>query len=347
MLLYSVKCFARMEVIKKEYLAKRIQPLGAGTYEDLLVFPSHFEIETINACNARCPMCTIDDWNKDEKLMSDELFEKIIAEISEHKSIVKRVNLYRDGEPLLDRKLPSRVLRCKELGIPNVSISTNVSLLDETNAELLLKAGIDMITLSIDSLNSEIYSSIRRGLHFETVIENAKSLLRLRNSLKSDCQIWIRMIRQEANEGEFPQYKEFWESTGLLDHTKDRVYFHNIFDWGGQLDGFKAISENTEQFLPCVALWSLMPIFANGDVPMCNVDYNCSHKIGSIRESSIKSVWQNVQLDLIRRKHLNGEKSCIDMCKTCNVWEEVTQRNGTPSVSSTYARLMKATSTST
>ena len=35
---------------------------------------------------------------------------------------------------------------------------------------------------------------------------------------------------------------------------------------------------------------TLMPIFANGDVPMCNVDYGCNHKIGNIFNSSIKEI---------------------------------------------------------
>jgi len=43
----------------KDYLHTRISP--QESYEDLLAFPRYFEIETVNACNARCTMCTIDD----------------------------------------------------------------------------------------------------------------------------------------------------------------------------------------------------------------------------------------------------------------------------------------------
>ena len=88
------------------------------------------------------------------------------------------------------------------------------------------------------------------------------------------------MIRQESNIDEFESYKNFWESTGLL-NSNDRVYYHNIFNWGGQLDEYSSISHNTEKHLPCVSLWSLMPIFANGDVPMCNVDFNANKKMGT------------------------------------------------------------------
>ena len=103
--------------IKKEYLTKELI-LKNNTYEELLAFPIHFEIETINACNARCPMCTIDEWNKDEKMMSDELFKKIVEEIAQHKDTVKRVNLYRDGEPLLDKSCRTELLCAKNWVYP-------------------------------------------------------------------------------------------------------------------------------------------------------------------------------------------------------------------------------------
>ena len=331
-----------LEDIKREYLVERIKPVPPG-YQSLIEFPSHFEIETINACNARCPMCTIDEWDKEQKMMSDDLFLKIITEIAEYRSFVKRVNLYRDGEPLLDKKLPDRIKLCKSLGIPNVSISTNVSLLDEHLGSNLLDAGLDMITLSIDSLNKEAYESVRRGLNFEKVMENALSFLRLRNEKNSTCEVWIRMIRQEVNKDEFHSYKEFWSNTGLLRKDQDRVYYHNIFNWGGQLDQFGAVSENTEKHLPCVSLWSLMPIFANGDVPMCNIDFSCNHKMGNVNDHSIREIWQSQALAQIRIDHMNGSKSNYDMCRDCNVWEEVPQRDGTRTVSSQYANILTPT----
>ena len=80
----------------------------------------------------------------------------------------------------MDRKLPERVEYLKKLGIPNVSISTNVSLLTEKKAREILKAGMNMVTLSIDSLNKEVYESIRRGLVFEKCIENAINFIKIR-----------------------------------------------------------------------------------------------------------------------------------------------------------------------
>jgi MoaA/NifB/PqqE/SkfB family radical SAM enzyme len=115
-----------------EYLQRRINP--QESYDDLLSFPRFIEIETVNACNARCPMCTIADWQRKSPTMKDDLFRRIADEIIEHRDEVIRVSLYRDGEPLLDKKLPDRIAYLKDGGINATSISTNVSLLNEERA---------------------------------------------------------------------------------------------------------------------------------------------------------------------------------------------------------------------
>ena len=92
----------------QKYLIKRISP--EKKISNLLEFPSYIEIETVNACNARCPMCTINDWERNYPIMKDDVFNKISDELIENKNYLKRVSLYRDGEPLIDKKLAKRIL---------------------------------------------------------------------------------------------------------------------------------------------------------------------------------------------------------------------------------------------
>ena len=302
----------------KDYLLKRIDE--SGSYENLFDFPSYIEIETVNACNARCPMCTINDWDRNYPVMRDNVFEKIAQEIIENKDKVKRVSLYRDGEPLIDKKLLQRINRFFEAGIKNTSIATNVSLLNEKKSKEILEAGLGLIIMSIDSLNKEVFESIRVRLKFEEVIANAKRFLELRDKINPNCRVWIRMIRQESNMNEWDDYYKFWEP---LVSGKDRVYYHNIFNWGGQLDNFKAVEKSYEPNLPCVALWSLMVFFANGDVPLCNVDYNNKYPTGNVMNSSIKEIWKSKVINDRRKLHMTSQKSEISLCKNCNVWDEV------------------------
>ena len=91
----------------ENYLIRRID--SNSTYNQLLDYPKYIEIETVNACNARCPMCTINDWERNYPVMKDDVWNKVSEDIIEHKKLLKRVSLYRDGEPLIDKKMPKRI----------------------------------------------------------------------------------------------------------------------------------------------------------------------------------------------------------------------------------------------
>ncbi|MBI1774201.1 MAG: radical SAM protein [Proteobacteria bacterium] len=307
-----------MDDAKKEYLRRRIAP--EASYEDLLAFPRHFEIETVNACNARCPMCTIVDWTRHTPTMKDALFDKIVSEITPFAPKLKRVSLYRDGEPLLDKKLPDRIARLKAIGVSNTDISTNVSLLDDKRSRALLKAGLDQVILSIDSMKKDVFEAIRVRLNFEEVVENAKTFIRLRDEIRPQTRIRVRMVRQETNETEWPAYEAYWRP--LLKQPDDRVDFHNIHNWGSQLKDFKAVAESFQEHVPCVALWSLMVIFANGEVPLCNVDYGNKYPTGNVATTPLLDVWRSKIMNERRRLHLNGQRNEIRLCQGCNVWDE-------------------------
>ena len=302
----------------KNYLTRRID--NNDKFENLLEFPKYIEIETVNACNARCPMCTINDWERNYHVMRDDVFNKISDEIIDNKEFVKRVSLYRDGEPLIDKKMPQRINKFFENGIKNTSIATNVSLLSEKKSREILEAGLGMIIFSIDSLQKDVFEKIRVRLKFEQVRENAIKFLELRDKINPNCRVWIRMIRQESNKDEFDNYYKFWKKYAS---KVDRIYYHNIFNWGGQLDNYKSIEKSYEPNLPCVALWSLMVLFANGDVPLCNVDYNNKYPTGNVMKSSIRELWKSKILNQRRKLHLTDNKKHISICENCNVWDEV------------------------
>ena len=71
----------------ESYLNRRID--GEVPFKKLLEFPKYIEIETVNACNARCPMCTINDWERNYPVMRDDVFKKISEDIIENKKFVK------------------------------------------------------------------------------------------------------------------------------------------------------------------------------------------------------------------------------------------------------------------
>lgn len=302
-----------------DYLVRRAEA-GVGLAK-LTEFPRYFEIETVNACQAKCPMCTIADWNRKDGVMADDLFEKIAAEIEQHSDEIKKVRLYRDGEPLLDKKLATRIARMKRAGVKDVGISTNAELLTQDIAAAILNAGLDEIILSIDSVHKETYDAIRVGLNFDRVLTRAQAFFHVRNYWGSPCRIRVRMIRQESNakEWESGEFNAFWRG---LATGNDTIECRDIHNWGGALADWKPVNGGADTSRPCVALWSLMTVFADGSVPLCNVDYNNRFPIGNVRDSSIAELWQSHEQNRRRDLHMSGNRSMIAPCAKCTVWSE-------------------------
>lgn len=193
-----------LNVINKKLTLKEI--------DEALYFPKYFQIETTNLCNSRCPFCPNSEIDKSIPYMSDELFKKILKELSEYSGWIKSICPQRMGEPLLDKKIAYRIKALKDINMKFVSMSTNAALLNEQKATEILKAGIDELMISIDSVEKSKYIKQRVGLDFDTVIKNIRIFFKLRDELKPDTIIRVRGIyfANETTELEFEKWNLFW-----------------------------------------------------------------------------------------------------------------------------------------
>ena len=106
----------------KEFL----QRLDVKDISQTYIFPKYFEIETVNACNARCIMCSIDEWTgNDSQMMSGKLFDKFVEEVANYSDWIEIICLNRDGEPTLDKNIAQKVKKLKDVGIKLVRFVSN------------------------------------------------------------------------------------------------------------------------------------------------------------------------------------------------------------------------------
>jgi len=105
------------------------------------------EIETCPICNRRCSFCPITYDKNPPEIMSEELFNKIVAELKKLK-FKGEIYLSSYGEPLLDKRLARFAKKIKvELG-SKIIINTNGDFLTEEKFRELVLAGIDTINVS-------------------------------------------------------------------------------------------------------------------------------------------------------------------------------------------------------
>lgn len=121
-------------------------------------------ISVTDRCNFRCRYCMPKEiFNRDYQFLARDL-------LLSFEEIERLVNVFADagvnkiritgGEPLLRRNIEDLIAKIKGVdGIEDVTLTTNASLL-ERKAQALADAGLDRITISLDSLDDEVFKAM-------------------------------------------------------------------------------------------------------------------------------------------------------------------------------------------
>ncbi|HCG36889.1 MAG: GTP 3',8-cyclase MoaA [Holophagaceae bacterium] len=120
-------------------------------------------VSVIDRCNLRCTYCMpADVFNKNYTyLKSNEIltFDEIQQVVQSAMQVGVRKIRLTGGEPLLRPNLSELVKKIKSVGIDEIALTTNGLLLDE-HAETLYDAGLDRVTISLDTLSPSIFQKM-------------------------------------------------------------------------------------------------------------------------------------------------------------------------------------------
>ncbi|MCT4507624.1 MAG: GTP 3',8-cyclase MoaA [Tepidibacter sp.] len=167
----------------------------------------YLRVSITDRCNLRCIYCMPKDGI--ELIKHDEIltFEELIRIIKSASELgISKIRIT-GGEPLARKGITQFIRKIKSIkGIEEVSITTNGILLEE-NIDDLIKAGLDRINVSIDSLNEDIYSKITRSKGLDKVLRGINVALD-----KGIKKVKINtVIAKEINYSEIMDFAELTE----------------------------------------------------------------------------------------------------------------------------------------
>ncbi|MHA1567946.1 MAG: radical SAM/SPASM domain-containing protein [Alphaproteobacteria bacterium] len=285
-------------------------------------FAQAIHLEVTNACNLKCVMCPRTTMDRAVGSMPRDLFEKIVAELAEHKKWIESVALMGLGEPFLHKNLFAFAALARQAGLRNLYTSTNATLLsDEIVARLLEEKPFDFLILSVDGVNKETYEAVRPGEPYETVEANVERLLtakRQRGAKRPAVELQILLMRQTEDEVE-----DFCERWAPLLSANDRILIKEADTFGGQVDDLRVTEhqrrEPVDRFA-CRQLWKDLSIGWDGLVTVCCKDVLYKLALGNARTDRLVDLWQSKRWNGIRRLHLDGKWDWLDPCINCREW---------------------------
>ena len=204
------------------------------SYADAPDFPQIVGIETTAHCNASCVFCPLHGSKSDmvlpKGLMSMRVFEKIVRELSAHRDRIDVIFLNVRGEPLLDPNFNSRLCMLKEYGLNDkISIQTNGQFLDKHKAEVILDNEIGQIVLGFDAASKRVYERHRINCDYETVLNNMRIFVELRNKAGSNVRVSIKYVYTHENQHEIRTAYKMW--TKVLASRLDNFMLSPSGNW--------------------------------------------------------------------------------------------------------------------
>ena len=272
----------------------------ADHYSTPLEFPNRVTLELTNACNLDCEFCPRQSMQNKAGLMDKALFKKAVDEMAQH-TPVALVPFFR-GESLLHPRFIQLVSYAKSKGLGPIQMTTNAMLMDEKKAREIIKAGIDFISFSMDTVNADDYESARKGAKYDVAVGNIMHLLDLKERLASPTpETQVSSVATQKALAYKEKFINFWK--GKVDRV--RIFLEHSTDGAfGSLDC--DILPAFDKRLPCAKVMRDMVALWNGDVALCNHDWDRKEPIGNIRNQSISEIWNGQRYKEIRESHVNG-----------------------------------------
>lgn len=189
---------------------------------------SYLRLSVTEVCNYRCNYCLPDGYQcetKNHPLSVDEI-KQLMSVLA--KKGIKKVRIT-GGEPSLRKDLSDIITVIKNTpGIEQVALTTNGYKLEERITDWV-KAGLDSINVSVDSLNSEVFKHITGHNRLGQILAGLKKARSLNmTSIKVNA-----VLLKTYNLNQFDQFLNWIKHTPislrfieLMETSDNRAYFH-------------------------------------------------------------------------------------------------------------------------
>lgn len=188
-------------------------------------------ISVTDRCNFRCTYCMPQEiFGPDYPFLArDELlrYEEITRIARLFASLGVRKLRITGGEPLMRRELYRLIAQLKTIdGIEDIAMTTNGSLLPR-EAQRLKAAGLQRVTVSLDSLDDETFGRMNgRGVKVETVLNGIEAARAAGLTVKINM-----LVKRGTNDGEIVSMARFFQGTGHIVRFIEYMDVGNTNGW--------------------------------------------------------------------------------------------------------------------
>jgi len=279
-------------------------------------------VEISNICNLKCSFCP--EVERPAKEISLESFQETIEKIKPH---TEEVYLHLMGEPLGHSQFGSLLDVCETKSVP-VKITTNGTLLNPINMQLLLKPIVKQVNISLHSFPDNFPGRSVSG-YMGKIFKFLDLVREQRPDLYINLRLWdldqdqagrpenedLRLAIERAFQVDLAEVKpDVRRRKGVVVSGRVSVHFDSRFVWPALTEPILAKKGR------CQGLKSHVGIHADGTVVPCCLDKEALLALGNIHQQSLSEVLQSQRAVAMREGFARGDL-VEDLCRLCQFVE--------------------------
>jgi radical SAM protein with 4Fe4S-binding SPASM domain len=280
-------------------------------------------LEVTNVCNFRCAYCPTGDtallqkMGRKNKLMSWELWTKVVDDLRQFPKKIRQINAYKDGESLLHPRFTDMIRYLKDANVAErIWIKTNGSVLSPEYNERLVNCGLDMIGISVQHVHAQgFYDIAGVRIDYEKYRANVLDLFKRRGSVGVSVKIADTGLSEDDKTKfikDFADRSDFITIEGLHGWSTSELK-----DWKLGTDQSFDGTPRTQK-IACPLVLYMLTVNSNGSISICNDDWAQLHQIGDANTEHLLDIWNGAKLREFRMMHLSGNKHNNAACKNCD-----------------------------
>ena len=289
--------------------------------------PFSVQIDLCSLCNMKCEFCLHSDTNAIREagvkygVLSFDLYKKIIDDMKRAwggTGEVKKLKLFQIGESLLNPQVSEMIRYAKEANVSEcIELTTNGTLLNPELNLKLIDAGLDILNISVNGINSQQYlDKCAYQMDFDSFLAQIQHFYENRKQ----CRVQIKLSDTGFSPSEVETFYQ------LFENYSDELFTENISSviWqdtnvSEKIDYIDRgiYGQDIKYKNVCPFLFTTLNINSQGIAHICSLDWKMEYSIGNLTEESIEEVWHGERLRNFQRIHLLNNRSQIKLCKNC------------------------------
>jgi len=282
--------------------------------EELEALPRIDQVELTNACPFTCRFCPRGMGRMTRSIghLDLGLLRDLVAQVR-HLPARKSFGLHHFGDPLLHPDPAGAVRIVREAGL-EPELSLNPVLLKKEVAERLLDAGVGVLIVSLDGLDSATLQAMRGKVagEFEAVQRNVEMLIALCAARPRPPTVMVSMVATTLNRH---QWRELFARYARDGKPWLVPVVRLLEDFGDPAIAPLGVRRLRQL---CGCPYKSVSVLWDGTVVPCCHDYDGATPLGNLTGQSLEEIWRSDAARAFRERFKSKRFLAREPCQACH-----------------------------